>query len=149
MRGNSVCVEGVSEFRLLWLRGRLKSHANEAALIWLALGKWGSLTVITSKSSFFSLDFNLFLEWSTESIFKGWEWETDSHIHSLFNTQSFFMLRGLMVDLALNGKLKAFLKHLNLTSSWLDLNIFAANRALTANQWLCFVSNLPSLKWLN
>lgn len=41
----------------------------------------------------------------------------DGQIHSLFNTQSFFILQGLMADLVLNEKLKAFLKRLNLPSS--------------------------------
>lgn len=48
----------------------------------------------------------------------------DGQIHSLFNTQSFFILQGLMADLVLNEKLKAFLKHLNLLSSWQDLSMF-------------------------
>ncbi len=78
----------------------------------LALGKWGSITVTAKKEKrkllFLSLDFNLFLEWSTESIFEGWEGEMDGQIHSLFNTQSFFMLQGLMADLVLNEKLKGF-----------------------------------------
>ena len=41
-------------------------------------------------------------------VFEGWEGEKDGQMYSLFNTQSFFVLRGLMADLVLNGKWKRF-----------------------------------------
>lgn len=41
----------------------------------------------------------------------------DSQTYSLFKTQHFFILQGLMADLVLNEKMKAYLKHLNLPTS--------------------------------
>lgn len=53
-----------------------------------------------------------------------------------------------MADLVLKENLKAVLTNLNLPS-WVRFSIHAANRALTANQWLCFVLQQLRMKWLH
>lgn len=55
-----------------------------------------------------------------------------------------------MADLGLNEKLKEFFETSSFTKFLTGfINVPAAKRALTANQWLGFVSQLLSLKWLN